>query len=96
LTKDISQPGHQPGCRATVDLRIDTVDVTRGSLRPVAPALKNEDPVLSVRDMRTVESETQLDRHIESGNPAGRLNTRQVVDRKSDCSIRLIIVSNRP
>ena len=80
LTKDVPQPGHQPFWLAAVDLRIDTVDIARGSLRPVAPALKDEDPVLSVRNMRTVKSETQLDRHIESRNPSGRLNTGQVVD----------------
>jgi hypothetical protein len=80
LTKEVPQPCHQPFWRAAVNLRIDTVDVACGPLRPVAPAFKNEDPVLSVRNMSTVKSETRFDRHIESWNPSGRLNTGQVVD----------------
>lgn len=36
--------------------------------RPVAFALKDEDPVLSLRNMRAVKSEAKLDRHIEPGN----------------------------
>jgi hypothetical protein len=41
---------------------------------PVEVALKDEDPVLSLRNMQAVKSETKLDRHIEPWNPAGRLD----------------------
>ena len=76
LTKDIPQSSHQPLWYSTVDLRIDTVDVTRGSLRSVAPAIKNEDPVLTLCNVRTVKGETQFNRHVESWNPAGVVPAR--------------------
>ena len=80
LAKDISQSGHQSLCGSSVDLRINPIYVTCGTLRAVALRFENEDPMLSARDVRTIKSQTQLDRHIESRNSARQLYPGQIVD----------------
>jgi hypothetical protein len=78
LTEDVSEGTHEPFDGSVVNLWIDAVDVACGPLRAVPFALKY---VLRLRDVRAMESETQLYRHVEPRNTPRYLDTRQVVNR---------------
>jgi len=60
LTEDVPEGAHEPLNGSVVNLGIDAVDVASGPLRTVPFALKNEDTVVPLRDVRAIKRKTQL------------------------------------
>ena len=77
-----TESAHEPFWRSFMNLCVDAVYLTRGSLRSISPALKNKHAVSSLGSMRTIKSEAQFDGHVETRNAAGYFDTRQIVDRE--------------
>jgi hypothetical protein len=65
-----------------VNLRIDAIYIAGGSLCAVLPALKYENAVSAICDVRPIKSKTEFYRHVEPRNAAGHFDARQVVDRE--------------
>lgn len=58
LTEDIPQSAHEPSDSSVMNLGIDAIHVACGTLCAVLLALKNEDAVLPIGDVRPIKSKT--------------------------------------
>ena len=73
LPQDIAQSSHDALRCSTMNLRINPVDVAGRSLCSIRLAFEDVDPVLAFCRVRTIESKTKFQRHIEAGNPLRKL-----------------------
>lgn len=79
--EDVSQSGHDALWPSIVDLRVNTVDITRRSQHPVGLLFKHENPVPAMSRVRTVERQAKFERHVKAGDPRCQFNSRKIVNR---------------